>query len=317
MDRKLALLFCACLTFVACGDDGLGDGGTPDSSTDGSMDSTTGDGGDTGIGMDGSTDADAAGDGGGGDLTITGTVYGEGASDREPDAGVTPWPDAGMPDGAVATPGGRIVGATVHIKNLDGTIINTTTTDGTGQYTIQGPADTLTFMHVEPVEGYAGSIRAEQTRGADYEAYDFVLPDVMGLDRVASDASITRDTTRGWIACGFNPVDDMAGGDGADLGAGITHDPAFNITDVGVILGNRLVPLCESDGSNPPGALPGATCTMDMRAKQIFFPNVLETMVPVMPLDPASGTCALRFPVTEWLTAPGALTVINIDCTAP
>jgi hypothetical protein len=305
-NENLVLAALSCFCFAACGDDtGAGDASVNDSATDADM-------GTSDAGMDGT--APDAGDAGF-EIEMRGTVYGEGAPDREPDAGVTPWPDGGMaPDGSVATPGGRIIGASVHLKDLDGTVLSTTMTDGVGEYALRVPRDTLTFVHVEPVTGYAGTIRAEETRGDDYEAFDLVLQTVAGLESLAASAGITRDATRGWIACGFNPVDNMAGGDGAELAAGITHDPAFNITDVGVIPGNRLVPLCESGGGNPPGALPGATCTMDDRARQVFFPNVLETAVPVMPLDPATGTCSQRFSVDSWLTAPGALTVINIDC---
>lgn len=306
-----ALLSTSLLLLAACGDDGTAP------PPDGGSDEDAGlpmDGG----GLDGFVPSDAGGlDSGRADatvaLTINGTVFGEGASDRLPEAGVELW-DGGAPDGAVITPGGRVIGATVALKDLEGAVISTTTTDELGAYRLEGPAESLAFLHVEPVEGYAGAIRAERTREADYTAFDTVLADEAGLDERASQAGITRDATLGWIACGFNPVDDMAGGEGAELGGDATSDPPFNITDVGVILDNRLAPLCQGDGSNPPGALPGATCTMDERAKQIFFPNVSDPFAPITPLDPLSGTCSLRFPITGWLTAPGSMTVVNIDC---
>jgi hypothetical protein len=291
---------------VGCGDDSGTDSGVDSGGVDGG---TPADGGmdvDGGMMDGGFADAET-------NIDITGTVFVEGALDRMPDAGIMLW-DGGAPDGAVVTPGGRVIATNVYLKTLTGEIISMTATDEIGEYSLAAPSDMLTFLHVDPVEGYAGQIRAEATRDMDYAAFDVVLPEEAGLDSVMTSVGITRNAARGLIACGFNPVNDMAGGDGAELGAGITHDPAFNITDMGAILGNRLVPLCEMDGSNPPGALPGATCTMNERSKQIFFPNVQQTLAPVMPLDPASGTCALRFPVAEWLTAPNCMTVVNIDC---
>lgn len=289
---------------VGCDDSSTVDAGLDANVSDGG---TGPDGGDVDADTPDAAHPDAA-------VRVRGTVFGEGALDRMLDGGVTPWPDGGTPDGAVVTPGGRVVGASVALESLTGDTITTTTTDAMGEYSLSAPADTLTFLHVGPVSGYAGQIRAEQTRGADYVAYDVVLAEEAGLDDAMGSVGITRAIGRGLVACGFNPVDNRAGGDGAELGPAITHDAAFNVTDTGSILGDRLVPLCESDGSNPPGALPGATCTTNDRAKQVFFPNVLERFAPVTPLDPASGTCSLRFPVSEWLIAPNCLTVVNIDC---
>jgi hypothetical protein len=287
----------ASLGAMGCDDDPTTDGGLGDAGVDpvdGAADA-------------GTVDAEVS-------VTIRGTVFIEDALDRMLDGGVTPWPDGGPPDGAALSPGGRVLGASVHLRSLEGGSIAATTTDATGAYSLLAPADTLTFLHVDPILGYAGQIRAEATRGSEYVAYDVVLSEESGLDDAMSSVGIVRDLARGLVACGFNPVDDQAGGDGAELGAGIAHDPAFNLTEIGSILGNRLVPLCQGDGSNPPGALPGATCTPSRRAKQVFFPNVSAGFAPVTPLDPASGACSLRFPIPEWLVAPNCVTVVNIDC---
>ncbi|RLB51244.1 MAG: hypothetical protein DRJ42_17240 [Deltaproteobacteria bacterium] len=309
-------IFILAAGLVGCGDDGVSPDGGVDSGTP--TDGAT----DTGTPTDGATDTGTPTDGGmdsgtpdgGGALMFTGTVYVEGATDREPDGGVAPWPDGGMPDGAMVTPGGRVIGASVFLKNLAGEVMATTTTDAVGEYTLNAPTDTLTFLQVDPITDYAGSIRAELTRGGDYEAYEMVLPDEAGLVATTAAAGVTRDPATGFIACGFNPVDNDAGGEGAELGASITHDNAFNVTATGAIVGDRLVPLCEAGGGNPPGARPDAVCTTEDRAKQIFFPNVVESLAPVTPLDPEAGTCAERFAVDQWLTAPGCMTVVNIDC---
>ncbi len=280
-------------------DSGLADSGSAEG---GSLDSGPVDGG---VITDGDTPdtphADAATT-----LTITGVIYGQDAIDRTLDGGGPVLWDGAMPDGAVVTPGGRIIGAAVSLEDLSGAIISSGTTDDLGQYTLMGPTDTNTYLHVSPVAGYVGSIRVELTRGADYTAYDEVLQKTSSFDSVAGYASTTYDPSKGWVSTGFNPVSRTAGGEGADI-TGSTYEQADVLLASGVIPGNRFPPMCMA-GTD------AGVCAPADRSNQIFWLNVDPGTIMVTPLDPASGHCMERFGVPHFFVLPNTLTLVNIDC---
>lgn len=249
---------------------------------------------------DGRVDRDRVG--GDTQITIDGTVFVEGAPDRGEGGDFDP------PSGAPVTSGGRVDGTGVFVLDIDGNIIRETVTNGRGQFEIPAPAaPTPIFLYVQDIEGYAGAIRYEQQRGGgDYEAYDIVLPSIEGLAEVAAMSGTVYDGNRGWVAAGVNAADEARGGEGAEV-VGAAHDPAFNLLPGGVKMGNRLAPVCGSDGS-PSGCV-------DERTKQIFFPNVAPGQVSMRALDPpAGGDCELRFDVPTWRVEPHTLTVVNVDC---
>ena len=235
------------------------------------------------------------------DITITGALFVENAPARGSSGEFDP------PAGAPVSAGGHVQGGTVAVLDENGDIISESTTDDEGRYAVEAPANGLIFLYASHIEGYTGSIRVEEQRGLDdYEAYDIVLPSISGLQEAFAMSGVTYDGTRGVVAVGINAVDEETGGEGAEVDA--SHDPAFNLIPGGVAMGNRLAPVCGSDGG-PDGCV-------EERTKQVFFPNVETGRATVTPLDPpAGGNCALRFAVPEWRIEPHTMTVVNVDCT--
>ena len=282
---RLILIGIATTAAAACfggGSDGAS-GGEPDGDVDA-------------IGPDGHVDRGTSGTAT--QITITGTVFAEGAPARGEGGVFDP------PLGAPVSSGGHVQGATVYTLDVNGDVIAEAETNDSGNYSVRAPSRDPMFLYVEYVEGYAGSVRFEQQRmEADYEAYDIVLASFDGLAEVAAMSGTTYDGNRGTIAVGVNAVDETSGGEGAQLSA--THDPAFNLLPDGVFMGNRLAPVCG--GSSSPDCVPA-------RTKQIFFPNVAPGRTSVTPLSPSGGSCALRFDVPTWRVEPHTLTVVNVDC---
>ncbi len=276
------------------------------------VDGGDGDGGIVGI-MDGGT-PDDLGFADAGELTVvvTGWILGSDATDRELDPTVA---GSGGGAGPAATPGGRIYGAAVVLRDaLTGAQLSRTRTDTRGFYSLRGPASTLVFQEVEPVPGYLGVIRVEEVRPVDYEAYDIYLPQRIGAEELATAVGIAYDPALGTVGCGFNPVTPDMGGEGAELGAGIVHAPAVNLAPGGVILSNIIPPLCSSlDGGTV--AFPGGpTCTTLDRSLEIRFMGTQTGFVPVTAISPPGGTCTIRNGLPSRLVRPDTYTVVNIDC---
>lgn len=315
---RLAGLEAALLLGLAgCGDDD----GTPETDAGVGVD----DGGTTpmdgGIVVDAGVPGDAASEDGFGfadageaTVTLTGWLFGADATERERDASVTGF-DGGLPDGAAATPGGRLYGANVVLRDLHtGAELARGRSDVRGFYSLRAPSGALAFLEIEPVGPYLGIIRAEQVSMIDYEAYDIYVPLRSGAEATGTAIGVTYDPTRGVVACGFNPVTPDLGGEGVSLGEGPAHAPPANLTPGGAIVTNVLPARCSAlDGSaaTPDGGVP---CTTLERSDQIHFLNTDLGFVTVTPISPPGGTCAVRFGPPSWLVRPDTYTIVHVDC---
>lgn len=203
-------------------------------------------------------------------------------------------------------------GVEVRLWDPAGNALAQGTTDSSGEYVLVAPTDTLTFLVVEPVaQAYAGLIRAEPTKSADYTAFDATLSLVSGLQDSTQEVGLTYDDSKGWFSVGFNPVTAEQGGEGAVLSA--THDSAFVLGPDGSggvkgYVTTTLPPSCT--------AMPSASpCTTSGRLNVVFFPNVQVQWTTVSPVNPATGTCMLRHMPSQWPVRAGYVTAVSIDCT--
>lgn len=221
-------------------------------------------------------------------VTVTGTIYGE-------DVG------SGTPP---------LEAVRVSIVLVDGTEFDSTTTAADGTYTLTAPRGTTTLHRSEPIEGYLGNVRGELGRGMDYEAYDVNLLTRAGVEAAVADTGATYDETLGYVVVGFNPVDVMAGGQGATL-TGVTHDPAFILYPGGFEVTNVLPRICGA------GETPGADdCAATGRNNQVFFPNVDGASFQATLIEATGEDCTERFGITDWPVYPDTSTGLNVDCMA-
>ena len=221
-------------------------------------------------------------------VTVTGTVYGENVG-------------AGRPP---------LEGVRVSILWLDGTEFDSATTAADGTYTLTAPRGTTTLHRSEPVLGYLGNVRGEAGRGMDYAAYDVDLLTRAGVEAAIADTGATYDETVGYVVVGFNPVDDMNGGQGATL-SGVTHDPAFILYPGGFEVTNVLPRICMA------GETPGVDdCAATGRNRQVYFPNVDGDWFQVALIEATGEDCAERFGITDWPVFADTSTGVSADCTA-
>lgn len=254
------------------------------------------------------------GDAGPTTVAVTGWVLGVDATERDLDASPSGF-DGGLPEGAAATPGGRIYGANVVLRDaLTGAELARTLTDSRGFYSLRGPSGTIVLQEVEPVGAYLGVIRAEEVRPTDYEAYDIYLPLRDGAQAIATEIGVAYDRTHGVVACGFNPVTPDLGGEGAELGESVSHAPAVNLAPEAVIVTNVLPPRCSALDGGTVAFEGGPPCTTLERSLQIHFLDTQLGFAPVTAISPPGGTCTVRYGLAAWLVRPDTYTVVNIDC---
>jgi hypothetical protein len=242
---------------------------------------------------DGSTDRDTSpvgdggGDGGGGGGTVMLTVQ------------ILLEMEGSQPPAA---------GASVSLLALDREVLATGTTDGSGRVTLEAPSDTLTFLRVAPVDGYAGLVRGQPVRSTSEEADSATLSAISGLSAVVTQSGGSYDATKAWVYAGFNPKgDSTAGGEGVTLSA--AHAPAFTLYSGGVIVGETLAPEC---GDGPPACAPPGT-----RGEVVGFPAVEGSSTQITAVSPAGSTCVVRHDPgsSPWPLFPNTVTGVSVDCT--
>lgn len=228
------------------------------------------------------------------------------ATDAGEDAGLVPATFTGRVLGeeveGVAPP---IEGATLSLLDAEGAVLVTGDSDVDGGFALDAAEAAVAFLLVEPVEDYVGQLRAQQSREG-LAFYDVYLQLEAGVVQSYGYAGLVYDSDKGIVAVGFNPVDPLLGGEGVRLRPGPDHDPAFVLVEDDAITSDVLPPVCPNEGPVP--------CTDAARSNNVFIPNVTPGTVRLELVQPAAGTCAVRFPIDDWLVQAHVTTVIDVDC---
>lgn len=199
----------------------------------------------------------------------------------------------------------RIEGAAVSLIGADGEALAIATSGRDGAFELAAPVEDVAFLLVEAVEDWIGQLRAQQSRDG-LAFYDVYLQLEAGMYASHEHAGLAYDDERATLAVGFNPVDPLLGGEGVRVADGPDHDPAFVLVEDGAIPSDVLPPVCPNDGPVP--------CTDAVRSNNVFVPNIEPGNARLELIQPASGTCAVRFPIDEWPLVPHVSTIVDVDC---